>query len=127
MTISYLYAMGSVLVAVVGQILLKTEAGREHATFLGKYLNVRVISAYVLMVVSLFLNAMALRDLPLSVLPCITSTSFIWIIILSAVCFKEKPTVKKVVGALLIIVGIIVSRVDFQELSAAIGLTALGG
>lgn len=103
-------AVASVLVASVGQILMKMEANQEHTGFWSRYLNFRVIFAYVLMVVSLFLNALALRGLPLSVLPCITSTSFIWIIFLSAIVFHEKPTRKKVMGALLIVLGIIVSR-----------------
>ena len=118
MPTSYLFAIASVLVASVGQILMKGEANKEHKSFLSKFLNFRVIFAYVLMVFSLFLNAIALRDLPLAVLPCITSTSFIWILILSSIFFREKPTAKKVIGAMLIVVGIIVSRVDFGELTA---------
>ncbi len=120
MTASYVLAIASVLVASVGQIFMKREAGEKHASFFAKFLNFRVIFAYVLMLLSLFLNSLALRELPLSVLPCITSTSFIWIILLSAICFRERPTVKKVCGALLIVVGIIVSRADLGELWALI-------
>lgn len=121
---SYGLAIASVLVASIGQILLKKEANKEHKNFFAKFLNFKVIFSYVLMVLSLFLNALALRTLPLSVLPCITSTSFIWIIFLSAIFFKEKPTPKKVIGAMLIVIGIIVSRVDFQELILALGMGA---
>lgn len=122
MLTSYGLAIASVLVASIGQILLKKAANQEYKNFFAKFLNFKVIFSYVLMVFSLFLNALALRQVPLSVLPCITSTSFIWIIFLSAVFFKEKPTAKKVIGALLIVVGIIVSRVDFQELLLALGM-----
>lgn len=110
MMLSVFLAVGSVFVASIGQILLKQEAGVKHEGFWGKYLNFRVIFSYFLMVVSLFLNSMALKIMPLSVLPCISSTSFLWIIFLSALFFREKPTKKKVLGAALIVVGIIVSR-----------------
>jgi drug/metabolite transporter (DMT)-like permease len=47
---------------------------------------------------------------PVSVLPCITSTSFIWIFLFGFLILKERPTKKKIIGVALILLGNAISR-----------------
>ena len=81
-TFCYVMAFAAVLIATISQILLKQQAnttGQKKSGFIWKFLNVRVIVSYGLLFLSLALNQVALICVPVSVLPCITATSFIWI------------------------------------------------
>jgi drug/metabolite transporter (DMT)-like permease len=73
-------------------------------------LNLRVIVAYGCLFLSLALNQIALKQVPVSVLPCITSTSFIWIFLFGFLILKERPTKKKIIGVVLILLGNAISR-----------------
>lgn len=111
MVSSYLIALTAVIIAAVSQVLLKKEANKQHKSFLGKFMNVKVILAYILLFGSLFLNTVALRDMELTVLPCITASSFIWILLLSWFYLGERPGKNKIIGSLIIAAGIIISRI----------------
>lgn len=110
--ISYLIALLSVLVSSTGQVFLKTEAEQEHKNFLRKFLNIRVIFSYGLMLLSLTLNTIALRYIPLKRMPGITATSFLWVLCFSFLFLKEKPGKYKLLGTFLIMVGVIISGVS---------------
>lgn len=111
MFISYMIALAAVFIAAVSQVLLKKEADQTHKTFMGKFMNFKVILSYFLLFVSLFLNTVALRGMELTVLPCITASSFIWILLLSYIFLGERPGKNKIIGSLIIAAGIIISRI----------------
>ena len=108
----YAMAFVSVFVATTGQILLKQSANKTSGTggFWGKFLNARVIVSYALMFLSLFLNQIAVIHVPISVLPCITATSFIWVFLFGALILREKPGRRKILGVAIILAGIAISR-----------------
>lgn len=109
----YTLAFIAVFVSTAGQILLKKQANHtmeEKSGFLAKFLNLRVIVAYGLLFLSLALNQLAVKQVDISVLPCITSTSFIWIFLFGFLILKEKPTRRKIIGVALILLGNAVSR-----------------
>ena len=95
----YAMAFAAVLIATISQILLKRQAnttGQNKSGFIWKFLNVRVIVSYGLLFLSLALNQVALICVPVSVLPCITATSFIWIFLFSAIFLHERPSKRKI-------------------------------
>ncbi len=108
----YSIAFVAVFISTAGQILLKKQANNTVGKkgFLWKFLNLRVILAYGFLFLSLALNQIAVKQVPISVLPCITSTSFIWIFLFGFLILKEKPTKKKIIGVALILLGNAISR-----------------
>ncbi len=110
MVASYLFAIAAVLISSASQVLLKKKANQAPKRFWEKFLNAPVIISYVLLFGSMALNSLALRKMDMAVLPCITATSFLWIMLLSAVFLGEKPTKRKVIGIAMILLGVVVSH-----------------
>ena len=107
----YFMAFVSVFASTTSQILLKTQANKtEHQNFFKKFLNLRVILSYGILFLSLAFNQVALIHVPASVVPCITATSFIWIFLFSFIFLKERPSRRKILGVVLILAGIAISR-----------------
>lgn len=108
----YSIAFVAVFIATASQILLKQQArdtlGKK--SFVWKFLNPRVIIAYGSLFFSMALNQIALKQVPVSVIPCINSTSFIWIFLFSYLILKERPSKKKIIGVILILLGNAISR-----------------
>lgn len=98
----------SVLVSSISQIVLKTSANKEYDNLIREYLNVRVILAYGLFFSSTLLTTYAYRGVPLSLGPVIECTGYVYVAVLGALILKEKFSKKKVIGNLLIILGILV-------------------
>lgn len=98
----------SVFVASVSQILLKKSAAKEHAGFIKEYLNKFVIIGYLMLLASMFITIIAYRELPLKYGAVIESLGYVFVMILSSVFLGEKITKRKIIGNILIIVGIIV-------------------
>ena len=109
--VSYLIAIGATLVAAFSQLLLKRSANETNGKgFWQKFLNLRVIIGYGLLFLSLFMNSMALRVVDLGMIPGITAIGFIWVLLISIFILKEKPTKYRILGTLIIFVGVIVSK-----------------
>lgn len=110
MVLSYIFAIAAVIIASASQVLLKKKASKAPKNFFKKFLNGPVILSYLLLFLSMALNSLALREMGMTVLPCITATSFLWIMVLSAIFLGEKPTRRKVIGIVMILVGVVVSH-----------------
>ena len=107
----YAAAIVGAFITALSQILLKTQANTTGKKgFFSKFLNVRVITSYGLLFLTLAINQVALRYVPLSVMPCITATSFIWVFVMGVLILKEKISARKVLGVAIIIAGVIISR-----------------
>lgn len=107
----YFVAFLAVFASTTSQILLKTQANQTgESSFIKKFLNVRVIISYGMLFLSMLLNQIALIHVPVSVVPCITATSFIWIFLFSFIFLKERPSRRKILGVVLILAGIAISR-----------------
>lgn len=102
----------AVFLATAGQILLKRSADDTvgKAGFWRKFLNRRVVVSYGLLFLSMFCNQIALRQVPMTVLPCITATSFIWVFLFGFLILRERPSRRKVAGVGMILLGIAISR-----------------
>lgn len=98
----------SVVIASFSQILLKKSAKVQYQSLLKEYLNVFVISGYGMMVISTIMTILAYRGIEYKNGPVIESVGYILIMILSYIFFKEKMTKRKVLGNILILLGIFV-------------------
>ncbi|NLW48412.1 MAG: EamA family transporter [Firmicutes bacterium] len=98
----------SVFIASCAQIILKTSADAEHKNFIREYLNLRVISAYTILLASTILTIMAYRGVELKKGPILESTGYVFVLFLSWMLLQEKITINKIVGTLLIISGIFI-------------------
>ena len=98
----------AVLVSSISQIILKKSASKTYDSVLKEYLNVYVITGYVLMVISTVLVVFGLKGVPYKNEPIIESLGYLFVMILSNRLLGEKITKKKVLGNVLILVGIAV-------------------
>ena len=98
----------AVLVSSISQIILKKSASKTYDSVLKEYLNVYVITGYVLMVISTVLVVLGLKGVPYKNEPIIEALGYLFVMILSNRLLGEKITKKKVLGNVLILVGIAV-------------------
>ena len=104
-----LLMLAAALLAAVSQILLKKSAQKEHKSWIFEYLNVYVVSGYVLLAGSLFLNVWAYQEIEYRYGQAINAVSYVFVLFLSRLFLGEKITPKKLIGNLVIIVGILVA------------------
>jgi len=103
-----LLALFAVLISSASQILLKKSANRVHDSKIREYLNVLVITAYVIFFTAMLINVFVLKKVPMSAMPVIETTGYIYVAILSRIFLKEKISKKSAVGLGIILAGIIV-------------------
>ena len=107
----YALAILASFLTALSQIHLKTQANTTGGKgFWAKFLNLRVIASYGLLFLTLAINQVAYRHIPLAVMPCITATSFIWVFVLGILVLKEKVSRRRLLGVAIIIAGVIISR-----------------
>ena len=98
----------AVLVSSISQIILKKSASKTYNSVIREYLNIYVIVGYGLMVISPVLVVLGLKGVPYKNEPIIESLGYIFVMILSNRILKEKITKKKIIGNLLILIGIVI-------------------
>lgn len=99
--------LGSVFIASVSQILLKTSANKKYDSKIKEYLNPRVITAYGLFFASSFITVISYRYVPLSMGAILESMGYIFVTVLGVFFLKERVKGKKLAGLLFIITGVI--------------------
>ncbi|MBP3784342.1 MAG: multidrug ABC transporter [Butyrivibrio sp.] len=104
----FFLALLSLLIASTSQVLLKMGAQREYSSFLREYLNPFVIGGYGLLMVSMVIAIVCYKGLGYLGTVVMEPISYIMVMILSRIIFKEKVTMPKIVGMVLIIAGIAV-------------------
>ena len=103
---SLLLASSAVLIASYAQLLMKASACvKAESGFLSKFLNIRVILAYFMMLLSSLVNVFSLRYLQLKFIPVVEATGYIWVPVLSIIFIHEKPSKNNVIGCIIIIIG----------------------
>ena len=98
----------NVFIASCSQILLKRSATKSHDNIVAEYLNWRVIVAYGLFGLTAVVGMYVLRHIPLSSMPILESTGYIFIAVLSYFFLQEKLSKGQLFGMLLIILGIFI-------------------
>lgn len=98
----------SVFIASLSQILLKKSACKHYSSFIKEYLNPYVIIGYAMMLVSTILTIFSFKGLDYKNGPVIESIGYVYVLILSFLFLKEKITLKKLIGNVLILIGIMI-------------------
>ena len=102
----------SVFISSCSQILLKKEATKEHESFIKEYLNFPVMFAYCMFFGSSLITTFSYKVVPLSMGPILEASGYLWVSILGLIFLKERISKDKLIGLILIIVGIIVFNIN---------------
>ena len=95
--------------SAISQILLKQSADTKHeGGWLAEYLNWRVILAYGIFFIVLFVNTYCYTVVDMRFGAVIDSAAYVFVLILSRIILKEKITKGKLIGNLIIVAGIII-------------------
>ena len=94
-------------IAAVSQVFLKKSAQKEHGSFIKEYVNPLVIGGYGLLVLSMMLTIYCNTGLEYMAAVLMESMSYIMVMIMSRLVFKEKITRFKFIGICLIMLGIV--------------------
>lgn len=95
----------TVFLSSFSQILLKKGAMNNYPNKIREYVNVFVISGYMLMLVSMILTIVAYKGVEYKSGMIIESLGNVLVLILSYFFFKEKIGINKIVGIFLILCG----------------------
>lgn len=107
MTIAYSGIMlFGVLISSFSQVMLKTAANKQHTSRIREYLNVQVITAYLLFFLSSICTLLAYQVIPLSMGPILESSSYVFVTAFGYFAFHEKVGKRKLEALFLIICGI---------------------
>lgn len=98
----------SVFLASFAQILLKMSANRKYSNKVGEYFNLYVIISYSILFISTILTIIAFKKVSLHNGSIIEAVGYIFILILGRLFLKEQITRNKLLGNILIGIGIII-------------------
>ena len=98
--------LGSVLISSISQIMLKKSADKTYETTLREYLNPLVIIAYAMFFCSMLITMYCYKYVDVSAGPILESAGYIFVAVLGFIFLKEKFTVKKVIGMIVLMCGI---------------------
>lgn len=103
-----LIMVAGAFLTAISQLLLKQSANIKHKNFLSEYLNWRVIVSYGIFFGVLLANTYAYTKVDMKYGAIIDTLAYVFVFALSIFILKEKMTRKKLLGNLLIIIGIII-------------------
>ena len=89
-------------------MILKMSAKSEHKNLIAEYLNIKVISGYALLFTSLLINMYCMWFLPYKTVITVATSSYVFVVLLSLAFFGETLDLKKKLGSLLILFGMLV-------------------
>ena len=108
--IYYFYAMLSIVLTGISQILLKIGA-RNANTPLGVYLNPATLTGYFVLLIVTICAIFALKGLELKLFYALASLNYVVVTMLSCIILKEGLSRNKVVAVCLIVVGVVVFNI----------------
>ena len=97
-----------VFIAAISQILLKISANTFYSGMMYEYINIKVFIAYSLLFLTTVIAVLALRYVPLYIAASIESLSQVFVYILCRAVLKEHTSMRKNIGMLIIIAGILI-------------------
>lgn len=101
-------AIFSGMLSAFSQVLLKKSSGIVYNTKIKEYINPYVIGGYTITFLCMVLMIIAFRGMPLKYGAVIESLVYFYIMILGRIFFKEKLTLKRVFGNLIIVCGVVI-------------------
>ena len=106
MNIFFLLMILAELIASTSQILLKKSAEKEYPSFIREYLNILVIGGYGMLMVSMVISIFCYDGLGYMGVVIMEPLGYIIVMFLSRIVFKEKFTLRKLIGMTMILTGI---------------------
>ncbi|MEF2920370.1 MAG: multidrug ABC transporter [Acutalibacteraceae bacterium] len=106
--IYYIGILATALASAISQILLNVSAKKKYDKKIFEYLNPWVISSYAILAITLVANVYIMRFIPLKIAHVLAASTYVFVAILSRLVFKEKISVRNVIGLCILCVGIIV-------------------
>lgn len=94
--------------STISQIMLKKSANLQHKSWIYEYLNWRVILAYFIFFAVLLVNTFAYTHMDMKYGAVIDGLTYTFVMVMSFLLLKEQFTKAKLLGNLLIVVGVIV-------------------
>ena len=94
--------------SAISQILLKKSANQTHKNVIFEYLNWRVILAYFIFFAVLMVNTVAYTKIDMKYGPVIDTCTYVSVMLLSLLILKEKFKKGRLIGNLIIIIGVII-------------------
>lgn len=92
----------------VSQVLLKQSANRTYKSPIREYLNWRVMLSYFIFFCVLLVNTYAFTQVEMKYGTVIDAFSYVFVMLLSYTLLKEKFSKGRLIGNLIIIVGILI-------------------
>lgn len=96
------------ILSAFSQILLKKSAMKKKESVIKEYINPYVIIGYAITAVCMVLTMFGFRGVPFKYGAVLESLIYIYIMILSKLILKEKLTKRKILGNIIIVIGVIV-------------------
>ena len=96
------------LLAAFSQILLKKSTLERHDSFIGNFLNAKVICAYALFALTLFLNIYAFTGIQYKYASVLNASAYLFTMLLSVWLLKDRLSWRCVLGNCLIVLGIVI-------------------
>lgn len=104
----YLIAIFSGMLSSFSQILLKKSAQKEKKSIIQEYVNPYVIGGYAITAICMVLTIIAYRGMPFKYGAVLESLTYLYIMVLSKLLLAEKLTKKKIIGNIIIVIGVII-------------------
>lgn len=96
------------LIASSSQMLLKKSSLKTYPSFIREYLNALVIIGYVMLAVSMLISIICYSGMDYMNVVVMEPIGYILVMVMSRVILKEKITLKKIIGMILILGGIFI-------------------
>lgn len=104
----YIIIIINAFFSALSQILLNISAGKKYKNKFFEYFNPFVIISYGILFCVLVINVYCMRFISLKNAHAIAASTYIFVLFLSRIILKEKITLKKIIGNIIIVCGIIV-------------------
>lgn len=103
-----LIMLGGTFFSAISQVLLKQSANKVYKNPIREYLNWRVITAYGIFFGVLLLNTYCFTKVDMRYGPVLDTAAYIFVLLFSWLILKEKITKGKIIGNLIIVLGILI-------------------
>ncbi|MCI8779913.1 MAG: EamA family transporter [Lachnospiraceae bacterium] len=94
--------------AALSQLILKSAAKRSENRGGKRIFNLKVIIAYCILFMTIFMSMFAMRFISYKYVPVLTTISYVFVFLLSYFVLKEHITKKQIMGVFLILLGIVI-------------------
>lgn len=111
--IHYAYLFGAIAMTVVAQLLLKYGGSRSYQG-IRVVVNVFNLVGYSLLLVVTIMLVVALQGIPLKIATAWISLTYMLVVIASVLIFKEGRMLRKLLGCMMIVVGVMLFEVPLS-------------